>query len=429
MLDDHPRLMREAIAEHAGTEVVSEGDSFFAVFPTAPDAVRSALAAQSTLAAHPWPGGAAVRVRIGLHTGSVTIAGGSYAGLDVHRAARIMAAAHGGQVLLSEVTRALAAEALSEVVTTRDLGEHRLKDLDSAERLHQLVAPGLATDFPPIRTADAVRMNLPVQPTSFLGREREIGEVSTLLENARLVTLTGPGGTGKTRLAIECGARLADQFPAGVWFVPLAPIVDSDLVPMAVAQALRAPEHPGRTPLERVLDLLGQQESLMLLDNFEQVTDAAGTVASLMAGAPRLAMLVTSRFVLHLAGEQEYPVPPLAVPDVRHLPDLARLTEYEAVALFIERAKAARSAFAVTDDNASAVAEICVRLDGLPLAIELAAARIRLLTPPAMRTTSSDATPSGTPRWPTGSRRRSWASASASCLTGWRRSTTTCARR
>jgi len=383
-LDDHHSLMRGAIAEHGGTEVVTEGDSFFAVFPTASDAVGAALAAQRKLGAHPWPGGAAVRVRMGLHTGSATIAGGSYAGLDVHRAARIMAAAHGGQVLLSEVTRALAATALGEGFTTRDLGEHRLKDLDSTERLHQLLAPGLATDFPPIRTADAVRTNLPAQPTSFLGRERQIGEVSTLLEAARLVTLTGPGGTGKTRLAIECAARLTDRFPAGVWFVPLAPIVDPDLVPMAIAQALNVPELPGRTPLQRVIDQVGEQQMLMVLDNFEQVTDAADILASLLGGAPRLAVIVTSRFVLHLSGEHEYPVPPLDAPDLRQLLDPARLTRYEAVALFIERAQAARPDFAVTNQNAPAVAEISVRLDGLPLAIELAAARVRLLTPKAI---------------------------------------------
>jgi predicted ATPase/class 3 adenylate cyclase len=383
-LENHHRLMREAIAEHAGTEVDTAGDSFFAVFATAPDAVRAALAAQRSLGAHPWPGGAAVRVRMGLHTGSATIVAGGYAGLDVHRAARIMAAAHGGQVLLSGVTRALAATALGDGVTTRDLGEHRLKDLDAPEHLHQLVGPGLATDFPPLRTADAVRIHVPAQPTSFLGRERQIGEVSTLLEAARLVTLTGPGGTGKTRLAIECATRLADQFPDGVWFVPLAPIVDPDLVPMAIAQALSAPEHPGRPALERVLDQIGEQQMLMVLDNFEQVTDAADSVAGLLAGAPRLRAIVTSRFVLHLSAEHEYPVPPLDAPDVRHLPDPARLTQYEAVALFVERAKAARPDFAVTNENAPAVAEICVRLDGLPLAIELAAARVRLLTPQAI---------------------------------------------
>jgi len=217
-----------------------------------------------------------------------------------------------------------------------------------------------------------------------LGREREIEEVSALLVGARLVTLTGPGGTGKTRLAVECAARLADRFPAGGWFVPLAPLVDPDLVPMAIAQALNVPEHPGRTPLERVLDQVGEQQMLMVLDNFEQVIDAADAVAGLLAAAPRLAAIVTSRFVLHLSGEHEYPVPPLEVPDVRHLPDLARLAQYAAVALFIERAKAARLTFAVTNENAPAVAEICVRLDGLPLAIELAAARVRLLTPQAI---------------------------------------------
>jgi predicted ATPase/class 3 adenylate cyclase len=384
VVEHHHRLMRAVVAEHAGTEVGTEGDSFFVAFLTAPAAVAGAVAAQRALATHRWPSGVQLRVRMGLHTGTASVAGGSYTGLDVHRAARITAAGHGGQVLLSDVTCGLAVAALPAKVELRDLGQHRLKDLSAPERLHQLVIDGLPADFPALRTLDAIRNNLPIQLTSFLGRERELADITALLDRARLITLTGPGGTGKTRLVLQAAAQLADRHPDGVWFVPLAAIRDPELVAPTVAQVLELPERGDRTPVERMLDHLRTRRALLVLDNFEQVVVAAPMMTELLAGAPELAALVTSRTVLHLYGEHEYVVPPLALPDLAHLPDAGPLSQYEAVALFIERASAAKPGFFVTNETARAVAEICVRLDGLPLAIELAAARIKLLTPRAI---------------------------------------------
>jgi len=382
-LEQHHRLLRAAIREQGGREVTTEGDSFFIVFPTAPAAVAAAAAAQRALAQATWPDGVDVRVRMGLHTGTAAVAGGSYSGLDVHRAARIMAAGHGGQILLSDATRSLAAP-LPAGITLRDLGQHRLRDLGAPEQLHQLVVDGLRSDFPPLRTLDAALSNLPTLLTTFLGRKNELAEIEALLERSRLVTLTGPGGTGKTRLALQTAARVMERYPDGLWFVPLAAISEPELVPPTIAHVLQLATHAGRSPIEDLLDHLADRRVLLLLDNFEQVAAAASTVSELLSGAPNIAVLATSRSRLQLNGEQEYPVSPLALPDLRHLPDPERLSRYEAVALFTDRASAARPGFAITAENASTIAEICVRLDGLPLAIELAAARVRLLAPQAI---------------------------------------------
>jgi predicted ATPase/class 3 adenylate cyclase len=381
VIDEHGRILREAIASGAGTEVHTEGDSFFASFPTPLGALRAAVHAQRALAAHPWPEEQAVGVRMGLHTGEGVLGGDDYIGLDVHRAARISAAGHGGQVLISEATRALVEDALPEGVALRDLGRHRLKDLEHPEHLHQLVIDGLPADFPPIRSRDARLTNLPSERTSFVGREREMGEVTELLERTRLLTLTGPGGTGKTRLALRVAAENLDRFADGVFLTELSSITDPALVPSAVAEALRMREQPGRGITDSLSDHLGERELLLVLDNFEQVAPAASVVARLLDAASRLKVLVTSRVPLHISGEQEYRVPPMALPDPGQPPDLATLTGYESVALFIERATAVRPGFLVTDANASALAEITARLDGLPLAIELAASRLKLLTP------------------------------------------------
>ncbi|HJP72051.1 MAG TPA: adenylate/guanylate cyclase domain-containing protein [Candidatus Limnocylindria bacterium] len=382
-LERHGELLRAAFRAEGGEEVGTEGDSFFFGFPTPAGAIRGAIAAQRALAAEPWPDGIAVNVRIGLHTGEAGFAADSYAGLNVHRASRIAGAGHGGQVLLSDATRTLGAADLPEGVTLRDLGEHRLKDLDQPERLWQLVIPGCRTDFPPVRSLD-VANNLPKRLTTFLGREREIAAVSELLARNRLLTLTGPGGTGKTRLSLEVASRTMERYPDGVFFVELGPITDPDLVAPTIAQTLNLPDRGGRTAVERLVDHIGPKRLLLVLDNFEQVVDAAPSVRALLDACPNLTMLTSSRSVLHVSGEQEYPVPPLGLPDPARLPPLAALSQYEAVALFIERARAVKPDFDVTNDNAPAVAEICVRLDGLPLAIELAAARIRILTPQAM---------------------------------------------
>ena len=382
--EDHFRLMRSAIAEGGGLEVRTEGDAFFVVFPTAAGAARAAAAAQRAFAAHRFPHGEPLRVRMGLHTGEGILGGDDYLGIDVNRAARIAAAGHGGQVLLSEATRALAEASLPAGVSLRDLGRHRLKDLARPEHLYQLVIEGLPANFPPLKTLDARPNNLPAQLTSFVGREQEIAAVEGLLADARLLTLTGPGGTGKTRLALQVAAEVLTDFADGAFFVDLSAITDPGVVPSEIAGALEVAEEPGRPILESLKDHLRDRELLLVLDNFEQVTDAAPPVLELIEHVPRLKVLVTSRAVLHLYGEQELPVPSLALPDPAHLPDLTSLSQYEAVALFIERAAAVKPDFAVTNENAPAVAAICVRLDGLPLAIELAASRVKLLSPQAI---------------------------------------------
>ncbi|MDP8931409.1 MAG: AAA family ATPase [Actinomycetota bacterium] len=287
-------------------------------------------------------------------------------------------------------------DALPAGTALRNLGEHRLKDLSRPEHLYQLDIAGLPREFPPLRSLDSHRNNLPLQLSSFVGRERELAQIRKLLEENRLLTLTGPGGSGKTRLALQLAAAVSEEFEGGVYFVPLASVNDPDLVASTIAQSLGLAEAtwprttgplPGgetRSALDRLMEHLRDREVLLVLDNFEQVLPAAALVTTLLEASPRLKVVVTSRAVLRLYGEHEYPVPPLGLPDPNHLPDLGALTQYEAVALFVQRATAVRPGFTVTNHNAPAIAEICARLDGLPLAIELAAAQIRLLTPEAI---------------------------------------------
>jgi len=307
-------------------------------------------------------------------------------GLDVHRAARIMSAGHGGQVLLSQVTRDLVEHNLPADVGLQDLGEHRLKDLGYPSHLYQLVIPGLEADFPPLKTLDSYAHNLPIQPTPFIGREKVVASVQQhlLRPEVCLLTLTGPGGVGKTRLGLQVAAEASDQFPDGTWFVSLAPLSDPDLVIPTIAETLAVREVAGQSQLEHLKASLRERHLLLLLDNFEHVVSAATQVADLISACPRLKVLVTSREALHVRAEREFPVPVLELPDPQHLPSLPVLSQYEAVALFIERAQAIKPDFQVTNANAPAVAEICAHLDGLPLAIELAAARTRLLPPQAL---------------------------------------------
>ena len=381
------RILRGAIAAHDGYEVRTEGDAFFVVFRRPTDAVAAAAEAQLAIARERFPHDAVIRVRIGMHTGEATLSSGEtesdYVGLDVHRAARIAAAGHGAQILLSETTRSLVQDHLPSGTSLRDLGDHRLKDLTRSEHIFQLDLDARPMEFPSLRTLE-VPTNLPTQLTSFVGREREIAEASRLLRTTRLLTLTGPGGTGKTRLSLQVAAESADAFPDGVFFVALAPVSDPELVASTIAQVLRLPITGANTPLQQLLELLKQKRMLLVLDNFEQVVSAAPQVAELLRGIPGLKVIVTSRAKLHVSGEQEYPVPPLGLPDPKAVPDPDRLSQYEAVRLFIERALAAKPDFRVSNDNAPAVAAICARLDGLPLAIELAAARIKVLPPAAM---------------------------------------------
>lgn len=382
LLAEHRRVLRAAFSNHDGVEVDAQGDAFFVAFASAQDAAAAAVAAQQALAGHDWPDNSEIRVRIGLHTGEPTAVGGRYVGLAVHQGARVMAAGHGGQVLVSESTRAL----LDDRFQARDLGEHRLKDLAGPHHLYQLLVEGLPADFPPLKTLENRPTNLPVLANALIGRSRELKETQALLarDEVRLLTLTGAGGTGKTRFALQIAAEQLEEFANGVFFVSLAPVRDWELVVPTIAQTLGLREQPGETRLETLTEYLSDKQLLLLLDNFEQVVPAAAEISGLLAAAPELNVLVTSRTPLRLSGERTYPVPPLELPNPEQLVDAGSLMECEAVRLFVERAQAATSDFAVTDVNVRAVAEICIRLDGLPLAIELAAPRVRALPAPAL---------------------------------------------
>jgi predicted ATPase/class 3 adenylate cyclase len=385
LLREQRRLLRAAFQERGGREIDTAGDAFFVAFDRARDAVAAAVAAQRGLAQHPWPGGRAVRVRMGLHTGEPTFSAGSYIGLDVHRASRICAAGHGGQVLLSQATRELVQQSLPEGVSLRDLGPHQLKDLRQPEHLFQIIVPGLPTEFPPLKTRTGTPNNLPAQPDELIGREMEVGVVGKLLgEAVRAVTLTGPGGTGKTRLALQIAVSLKDNFPDGVYLVALAALTDSGLLASSIAMTLGILENPTRPVVESLKDSLQPKQTLLVLDNFEQIVAAAPVVADLLAACPGVKVLITSRVVLHLSGEHEYPVAPLKLPEAGgHLAPEA-LERYPAIALFVRRSRAVKPSFGLSSGNAAAVAQICAHLDGLPLAIELAAARIKILTPQAI---------------------------------------------
>lgn len=382
VLTQHCLILRSAITGNGGIELDTEGDSFFAVFSTADAAVRAAIEGQRALVAHSWPEDGRVRVRMGIHTGHALLGGANYIGLDVHRAARIADSAHGGQVVLSDSTRALVDASPIEGMELRDLGEHRLKDLARPERLSQLEIDGLDNEFPVLHTLDARPNNLPMQMTSFLGRGEEIHELSELLQTTRLVTLTGSGGTGKTRLALQAAAEVLPQFRDGVFFVELAPLHKPELVVSEIATTLGLRETSGASPAETLKEWLTGRQVLIVLDNFEHVIDAAPLIGDLLVAGDGIRVLVTSRIRLQLYGEHEYPVSPLPLPKPGE--SLASLENSDVVALFTERAQAVRRDFAITETTAPAVVEIARRLDGLPLAIELAAARVSLLGPEAM---------------------------------------------
>ncbi len=386
VLADFRHLLRTICFQWHGYEADMQGEAFFAAFARATGAVSAAIAMQRALADHPWPEGISVRIRIGLHTGEPLLTPEGYVGLDVHQAARIMNAGHEGQILLSQTTSNLVEQDLPDDVKLDDLGEHRFKDLGRPKRIFQLLLSDLPANFPPLKTLDTYPNNLPVQHAPFIGREQEVSAVCDLLgcDDIRLLTLTGPGGAGKTRLALQAAAELCETFTDGVLFVNLVPISDPAFVMPTIAETLGIQEGADQPLLERLKENLRQKHVLLLLDNFEQVVSAAVQVVDLLAACLQLKVLVTSREVLHVRAEREFPVPPLPLPDPKHLPDLAVLSHYTAVALFLQRAQAVKPDFQLTNANARAIAEICARLDGLPLAIELAAARIKLLPPQAL---------------------------------------------
>jgi predicted ATPase/class 3 adenylate cyclase len=381
----HIALLDAAIQAHDGVHFKTVGDAVQAAFPTAPDAITAALDAQRSLLTEDWGEIGPLRVRMALHAGEAMVHNEEYQGPLLNRAARLLAVGHGGQILLSETAASLARDALPPETDLRELGEYRLPDLLEPECVFQLIHSDLPDVFPPLRTLETRPHNLPTQATPFLGREREVTEAATLLRSsdARLVTLTGPGGTGKTRLALQVAAELLDAFPDGVFFVPLAAVRDPELVPSAIASALGLRDQPGQTPAQAVREALAGKRLLLVLDNVEQVAGSAPFVGELLAAAPALEVLATSRLPLRLRAEREYPVTPLALPPA-NVTAPEQLLQYEAVRLFVERAQAVRAGFILTPETAAAVAEITRRLDGLPLAIELAAARVRLLPPAAL---------------------------------------------
>ena len=381
----HDTLLWEAIEGHGGFVFKTVGDAFCAAFPTAFGALESALAAQRALFSEAWgEETGALRARMALHTGATHERDGDYFGPQVNRVARLLATGHGGQVLLSSSTQELVRDQLPTNSHLRDLGEKHLKDLARPERIFQFAAPDLPSEFPPLRTLDSYANNLPLQATPLIGREREIEAACRRLRNpdTRLLTLVGPGGTGKTRLGLQVAAELVDDFEDGVYFVPIAAITDPTLVGPTIARVLGLSEGGGAQPPEELLEgYLRDRQTLLLLDNLEQVLEAAPVLEGLLSTAFGLKILATSRIPLRLYGEYEFPVPPLSLPDPASLPPLEHLTDYEAISLFVERARALRPDFSLTKKDGPAVVEICKRLDGLPLAIELAAARIKLLPP------------------------------------------------
>jgi predicted ATPase/class 3 adenylate cyclase len=374
------RILRESWADHGGIELGTEGDSFFVVFSTAEAAVLAAAQAQQALATHPWPEGEQVRVRMGIHTGAPTIRDGGYVGMDVHRAARIAAAAHGGQVVVSSATAELVHGCLPSTLALRDLGSHQLKDLPSPEHLHQLAIHGRPAEFPPLKSLGSAA-SLPRPATSLLGRTGELNELTGLLgsPDLSLVTLTGPGGSGKTRLALEIAHRLQDQRPDGVYFVPLAAATTTDVMWTTIAEVLGVPPE-GRLP-PGFFTHVAHRSALFVLDNLEQVSGADDVVTQLLGAAPQIQVIATSRRPLNVPGEHQHAVPPLELPDQVSVEDAERSG---AVQLFRQRAHAVNARFTLDSENVAAVVEICRRLDGLPLAIELAAARTKLLTPQAL---------------------------------------------
>jgi predicted ATPase/class 3 adenylate cyclase/DNA-binding CsgD family transcriptional regulator len=381
VLAEHRRLVRAAIAGRGGYEVDTQGDAFFAAFGEARQAVLCALEIQRSLGAHDWPEGTRVRVRMGIHTGQAVPADGAYTGLAVHRAARICAAARGGQVLISQATQTIVEDEEAgeeQGFTLADVGEHRLKDLDRPVRLFQLVAPGLDPPGARVPEPDAAGVHgWPVALTSFVGRAAQVDDVTGLLGEFRLVTVVGPGGAGKTRLAGEVARRAAARFADGAWLVELGPVRDPAQVAPVVAAALGVREQPGLPAADALARVLARQQLLLVLDNCEQVTGgAAALCAGLLAAADDLRVLVTSREPLRVAGEARYRLAPLTLPD---LDDLAEAARAEAVALFADRARQADARFVLDEQTGPAVARLVRRLDGMPLAIELAAARVETL--------------------------------------------------
>jgi predicted ATPase/class 3 adenylate cyclase len=375
----HDRLLTEVIERGGGRLFKHTGDGVLAVFDMPSQAVLAATEAQGKMDTESWEAGIRLKARMAIHTGEAEERNGDYFGPAVNRAARLLDAAHGGQVLVSESTAGLVLDSTPAGIALSDLGEHRLKDLARAERIYQLSHPDLDADFPSLRSLEALPNNLPVQLTSFVGRGNQLEEVKALLDEHRLVTLTGVGGVGKTRLALQAGADLLDRYRNGVWLIELAPLTEPDFLAKTIASALGIREDPSQPVGETIVEYLEDRTALLILDNCEHLIDPVARLADrLLRNCRGLRILATSREGLAISGERLWQVPVLASPG--EIEALERLPEYEAVRLFLDRARAVRPDFELTHDNADDVAEICRRLDGIALAIELAAARLRVFS-------------------------------------------------
>ena len=376
----HDNLLRRAIEENSGTIFKTVGDAFCAVFSSPVAAVTAALQAQTALHKENWKELGALKVRIALHTGVVEERDGDYFGPPLNRLARLVSVGYGGQVLASEAAQGLLLNCLPAEMTLRDLGRHRLKDLSQPEQIYQLCFDGLPNDFPPLQSLSTLRHNLPVQVTSFIGRQQEIRQIKAHLVTTHLLTLTGPGGVGKTRLALQSAAEMLEDFPAGVWIAEIAPLTDGEFIPLTVAQALGIREESGKTILQTLMEWMRDKRLLLILDNCEHLLVACARFAdSIIRSCPDVKLIVASREALQISGETLYSVPSFAVPDITSSVTLEQLSRFDTVRLFVERAHAVAPAFVLTPGNVSAVAQVCRRLDGIPLALELAAARVRAM--------------------------------------------------
>lgn len=381
----HDELLRSAIEAHNGYIFKTVGDAFCAAFDTVSDAIAAAVAAQTALVEQDFNAVDGLRARMALHTGNAHEREGDYFGPAVNRVARLLSVGHGGQVLLSGVAAELGKADLPNRSSLRDLGSHRLKDLSNPEHVFQLVSPGLTLDFPTLKSLEAVPNNLPLQLTSFRGRENDLTEIATLLKESRLLTLFGTGGVGKTRLALQAAAELLERHPDGVWYVELAPISDPDLIPSVISSILNVPEVQGRSLTESIVSMLHRKQALLILDNCEHVIDRIATlVSAILHGCSDVHVMTTSRQALSIAGETVVQVSSLSVPAAGTPIDAENAMQFGGIALFVDRASAMNRSFHLTNDTAPIVADICRRLDGIALAIELAAARVKVLSIPQL---------------------------------------------
>jgi predicted ATPase/class 3 adenylate cyclase len=382
-LAQHDSLLRDVFQEHGGHIFKTVGDAFCVAYPNTRDTVNAAVATQRALAATAWEETGPLRVRMAVHQGEAELRDNDYFGPTLNRVARVLAVGHGGQTLLTHVAAESVRETLPSEIALRDLGERRLKDLRQPERIFQLVVHDLPDNFPPLRSLEVLPNNLPAQVTSFVGREREMAEIKRLFPTTRLLTLTGPGGTGKTRLSIQIAADLLDQFPHGVWLVELSTVSDPALIPEAMINAVGIREVPDRSSMATLVEALRTRQLLLVIDNCEHlIADCAQIVSTLLRNCPQVKVIASSREALNIEGETIWALSPLSTPDFHRdepLLDANQIAQLEAVQLFVERATAVRPEFRLTSENSTLVAKICWRLDGLPLAIELAAARVKLL--------------------------------------------------